>query len=234
MTEPETDHFTEEALADHRYRALVIVGIVLPFLILPFLTLLFYQKGQNYAYLFIVSRFIIWATLGLLFIYARYAEVQPFLLWEEQKYNWTFYLQWIIVLYILCLFSQIVSAIPYMVGLHEKSPTMIKLQQFMKQYPGFGLFTAITAGITEELYFRGYIMSRLSLFFKNKHYVVVISALLFCSIHISYHYWGEIIFTFMLGLILGYHYYQYRNIKVVITVHFIVDAIATWAAVHHK
>jgi len=104
----------------------------------------------------------------------------------------------------------------------------------MKGYPALGMFTALTAGITEELFFRGYVMSRLSLFFQNRHVQVLISAALFCSIHISYHYWGETIFTFLLGLIFGYHYQRFRNIKVLMVVHFIVDAVATIVAMHHK
>jgi len=224
----------ENDVINRRYDTLVIVGIILPFLIVPFLSLLILQKGQDFSYLFLLSRFIIWATLGLLFLYARYGELQNFLLWEEEKYDWTFYVMWIVVLYLLCFFSQIISAIPYLAGLRQTSPNMIRLQHLMKGYPGLGMFTAITAGITEELFFRGYMMSRLALFFKNMHVQVLISAALFCSIHISYHYWGEIIFSFLLGLIFGYHYQRYRNIKVLIVVHFIVDAVATILMMHHK
>jgi membrane protease YdiL (CAAX protease family) len=119
-------------------------------------------------------------------------------------------------------------------GLREKSPNMLRMQHLMKLYPSLGMFTAITAGITEELFFRGYVMSRLALFFKNMHVQVLISAVLFCAIHIGYHHWGEIIFTFLLGLIFGYHYQRYRNIKVLMVVHFIVDALATIVAMHHK
>jgi membrane protease YdiL (CAAX protease family) len=224
----------ENDVVNRRYYALVILGLILPFLIVPFLSLLVLEKGQSFTYLFLVSRLIIWATLGLTFLYARYGEMQKFLLWEEEKYDWTFYVGWIIALYSLCFFSQIISAIPYLMGLREKSPNMLRVQHLMKFYPSLGMFTALTAGITEELFFRGYVMSRLALFFKNMHVQVLISAALFCAIHISYHYWGEIIFTFLLGLIFGYHYQRYRNIKVLMAVHFIVDAVATLVAMHHK
>jgi len=94
----------ENDVINRRYDTLVIVGIILPFLIVPFLSLLILQKGQDFSYLFLLSRFIIWATLGLLFLYARYGELQNFLLWEEEKYDWTFYVMWIVVLYLLCFF----------------------------------------------------------------------------------------------------------------------------------
>src|ERR1700729_761724 len=115
----------ENDVINRRYYALVILGMVLPFLIVPFLSLVFYDKAQSFTYLFVVSRFIIWATLGLLFLYARYGEVQKFLLWGEEKQDWTFYLLWIVVLYVLCFMSQIISAIPYLLGLHQKSPSMV-------------------------------------------------------------------------------------------------------------
>jgi membrane protease YdiL (CAAX protease family) len=77
-------------------------------------------------------------------------------------------------------------------------------------------------------------MSRLSIFFKNKHHQVLISAGLFSAIHIGYHNLSEIIFSFSLGLIFGYHYQRYRNILVVAIVHFIVDLVAVVVAIHHK
>jgi len=224
----------ENDVIKRRYYTLVILGMILPFLIVPFLSLILHQKGQTFTFLFFESRFIIWATLGLLFLYARYGEVQKFLLWNEEKYDWTFYVLWIIGLYGLCFIAQFISAIPYLMGLREKSPNMARLLQLMKQFPAFAMFTAITAGITEELFFRGYVMSRLALFFKNKHQQVLISAALFCAIHISYHLWRETIFSFLIGLIFGYHYQRYRNIKVLMVVHFIVDAVATIMAMRHR
>src|ERR1700722_7509653 len=125
----------ENDVINRRYYTLVILGIILPFLIVPFLSLLILQKGQDFTYLFLVSRLIIWATLGLMFLYARYGEVQKFLLWEEEKYDWTFYLMWIVVLYLLCFFSQIISAIPYLMGLRQKSLNMLRMQHLMKGYP---------------------------------------------------------------------------------------------------
>jgi membrane protease YdiL (CAAX protease family) len=228
-------NFNEDtALARRRYYALVIVGMALPFLTEAFLTLTVYQKGQSYFTSFAESRFIIWVSLGLLFFYSRYAEVQRFLLWDEEEHSLGFYLKWVILLFLLCYVAQVASHIPYWFGLHEKRTVSLKLDQMMKQYPAFGFFTAATAGITEELFFRGYVMGRLALFFRNKHYVVLISAALFCGVHLSYHYWGETIYTFLLGLIFGYHYYRYHNIKVLVIMHFIVDAIVVLVVMHYR
>src|ERR1700759_3302092 len=112
LTEEAEDFSAETALAKRRYNALVITGMILPFLIVPFLSFIFNHKGDSYTYLFVVSRFIIWATVGLLFIYARYGEMQKFILWGEEKYNWAFYPLWIIALFVLCMVSEQVSFIP--------------------------------------------------------------------------------------------------------------------------
>src|ERR1700744_41668 len=161
MLEPEVEEtITEDTgLAGHRLKALIIVGIILPFLIEPFLSLLFYQKGESYFALFATSRFLIWATLGLLFLYSRYAEVLPFTLWDEESYRWTFYVQWLIVLFVLYISAEMIAYIPNMLGHHELNTKMEQMRHLMKEHPDFGMFTALTAGITEELFFRGYMMS---------------------------------------------------------------------------
>jgi membrane protease YdiL (CAAX protease family) len=181
-----------------------------------------------------VSRFMIWAVLGIMFLYARYAEVQNFFLWEDEGHGFAFTVQWIIVLYLLCFGAQMVAAIPSMLGLHQNLEMLQKMQQALKQNPGLGVFTSATAGITEEFFFRGYVMSRLGQFFKNKHYTVLISALLFSAIHIGYHNLSELIFSFLLGMIFGYYYERYRNITAVVIVHFMVDMVATFVMIHHK
>jgi uncharacterized protein len=77
-------------------------------------------------------------------------------------------------------------------------------------------------------------ISRLSLFFSNKWLPVVISAMLFASVHLGYHHTGELIFTFLFGIIFGYHYQKYRNIKVLVFVHFLWDLVASLPALNHR
>jgi hypothetical protein len=204
----------------------MVLGIIMPFLIEPFLSRLFYEKGESFIIFYTASRFIIWATLGLLYLYTRHGEVQPFILWSKRDYDWKFYLAWTAGLFLLYIAAIFISSIPYRLGLRQHSTELARVHQLFRQYPGLAWFTALTAGVTEELFFRGYIMSRLAVFFKNRHYVVLISAILFCAIHIGYHSWSEIIFTFAIGLIFGYHYYKYRNLKILIAMHFIIDVIA--------
>src|ERR1700753_2280230 len=111
----------ENQIATQRYYALVILGILLPLLLSPFLASYFLSSGQSLEYRLLASRFIIWAEFGLMFLYARYAEVQPFFLWEEESYNFWFYLMSVIVLFLLTCFAVIISTIPHFLGFHENN-----------------------------------------------------------------------------------------------------------------
>lgn len=224
----------ETAIINRRYYALMLVGMALPFLLEPFFSIIFFNKGDSYAWLFLVSRFIVWAILGLMFLYARYAEVQPFFLWQGDARRFGFYAQWIVLVYLMIFAAGIIAHIPYWLGLHEKNTAIHKMTTAIRQYPGLGFFTVVTAGITEEFFFRGYMMSRLALFFKNRHAIVIVSAVLFMAVHLSYKNLGEVIFTLLFGLVFGYHYQKYRNIWVLVVVHCIVDLFAVLTMLHHK
>jgi uncharacterized protein len=217
-----------------RYYALMILGIVLPFLLSPFLAMVFGSPTQSFTYRLTLSRFLIWGTLGLVFLYARQAEVQKFLLWDEKRCSLKFYISSIVVLFLVLFADGIIAHIPYWLGLREKNVMMHKMDQSMREYPVLLVFTAFTAGITEEFIFRGYMISRLSLLFRNKYLPIVISALLFAAIHLGYKSAGELIFTFLFGIIFGYHYQKYRNIKVLMIVHFLWDLMVTMPALHRR
>jgi membrane protease YdiL (CAAX protease family) len=226
---------TEETdILTRRYFSLMALGIILPFLLTPFLSMMFLSADQSIAFRLTCSRFLIWGVAGLMFLYARQAEVQKYFLWDEKTYKISFYLASVGILFLLLIADNFIAYIPYRLGLHEKSTMIHKMAQAMKQYPVLLVFTAFTAGVTEEFIFRGYMISRLSLFFRNKGLPVVIAALLFAAVHLGYHHTGELIFTFLFGLIFGYHYQKYRNIKVLIIVHFLWDIFATLPALKHR
>jgi membrane protease YdiL (CAAX protease family) len=220
-------------IVNRRYYAVMVLGIILPLLLIPFLSTNFLPADQSFTYRFIFSRFLIWVVLCLMFVYARQAEVQKFFLWDEASYDFLFYLISIVILYILVVGAGTIAAIPRMLGHHEKSDMLHRTQVLLGRYPALMVFTCITAGITEELIFRSYMIPRLSLIFRNKSLPIVISAVLFSYVHLGYKSLGEIIFSLLFGLIFGYHYQKYRNIKVLIVVHFLWDLIALLTA-HHK
>jgi membrane protease YdiL (CAAX protease family) len=86
-------------------------------------------------------------------------------------------------------------------------------------------FICLTAGVTEELIFRGYVMTRLSLLFKNDYAAIIVSALGFSALHYGYKSLHELIFAFLIGIVFGIYYQKYRNIKVLIAAHFLIDLI---------
>jgi len=86
-------------------------------------------------------------------------------------------------------------------------------------------FTLITAGIMEELVFRGYLLPRLNLLFKNKWLSIVLSSILFGLIHLG---WGTIqnvVVPFFIGIIFAIFYERYRNIKILMLCHFLWDLL---------
>lgn len=224
---------TEDAVNQRRFNALIITGIVLPLLLYPFLCSLFLPWIDSATDRLLLSRFLIWGEVGLMYLYARKAEMQPFILWPEQKYDAGFYILSVVCLYLLVIAAGWISIIPKLLGLHENNDIMMKMATMMKKSPALLYFGAITAGFTEEFIFRGYILTRLSLFFKNDHLPVIISALLFSIVHLGYKSLHELIFVFLLGLLFGYYYQKYRSLSLLIFVHALVDVLAfTFMRVH--
>jgi uncharacterized protein len=178
------------------------------------------------------SRFIYWGTVLFLFFYAYKIEKQPLLIWPENNPGIGFFLQSVVVLYILYIGALIVSATPVFFGYHEKNEMMKKVVQLLKGHPVFTFFVALTAGVTEELIFRGYLLTRLSQLFKMPYIPVIASSLLFSAMHYNYHSLHECIFAFLIGIIFSIYYLKYRNIKAIMLTHFLIDYITLVLAEH--
>jgi len=214
-------------ITQRRFNTLMIAGIALPILLYVLLNTIFLHGVTDYHYMLLFSRIIIWIVLLILFLFAKYGECQPFLLLpHEQRSFWWYALQ-VFILLLLSFACGLTAAIPKFFGVHESDLVKIKLLLVMHQYPWLRILTCVTAGITEELIFRGYILSRLTLLVKGKYWPLVISALIFGFIHITYRSLSELIFAFSIGLIYGYHYQKYHNIYPVMIAHILVDLMAT-------
>jgi membrane protease YdiL (CAAX protease family) len=222
---PETI-LTNPFVEKKRFNALMLAGIALPILLYPFFVIILLPAVTDFAWRIFLSRLIIWAVLGGMFLFARKGEMQDLLLWPEEDYKPSFYLKWLFLLYLLVLTVGTIARIPFWLGFHENNAMAMKVVQITRNNPALLFFIAATAGITEEFIFRGYIMSRLALLIKNKYMVVVTSALLFALVHLGYKSYTELIFTFGIGIVLGYHYQKYRSLTTVIIVHFFIDVIA--------
>ncbi len=92
------------------------------------------------------------------------------------------------------------------------------------------ILLSITAGICEEVIFRGYGISVLERLFKNKYFALVISSLAFMSLHgVASVPMAFLLQYFIIGLILGAIYQRYRRLEILIIIHFILDALVAVA-----
>jgi membrane protease YdiL (CAAX protease family) len=208
----------------------VLVGGVSFLLILLFITALLLpllkQLNLKYETTFYISRLAIWFCLFLIYMYSVFIEKQNFLLWKEKKYSLQFYVKSIAATMGTLVFVMLVVSLMFkLTGSAIESEKMDKILKFFNNNLPLILFTSITAGVTEELFFRGYLIPRLEILFKNTYLAILISSILFGLIHYSYGTLIQIVAPFFIGLILALHYQQYRNITIIILCHFLWDLL---------
>lgn len=210
-----------------------ITGITIAFLFSLLLALLISTMRISYTDKIFYSRFIYWADVLILVFYSYKVEHQPLLICKESNNDFGFFIVSVIILYLITIACGIISSIPRFLGWHEDNEMLKRIALVMKDRPLLLVFTALTAGVTEEIIFRGYILTRLSLLFKNRYILpVIISSLLFSALHYGYKSLREYIFAFLIGVVFSVYYQKYRNIKVLIVVHFLTDIISMELATH--
>lgn len=173
-----------------------------------------------------------WSTVIFLFFYAYKVERQPLLIWKGGDNSIGFTLLSVVVLYVSYVIVTIVSSIPAWFGYRESDDLMRQIMQLLNGHPVFIFFISITAGVTEELIFRGYLLTRLLMCFKEPHIPVIVSSAVFSAMHYKYHSLGEFIFTFLMGVLCSIYYIKYRNIHALIMVHFFTDFIVFTSSQH--
>ena len=188
---------------------------------------LFNLNSSNHETSFFFTRIAIWFCLLFIYMYAIIIEKRPFLLWKEKKYALGFYIKSIIsTMLVLILVVFALSLTFKLADSNIDSEKMKVLVQVFKKNRLLLVFTCLTAGITEEIIFRGYLLPRLEILLKNKNVSVIISSLFFGLIHYGYGTSIQIIGPILIGLVFGVHYQKYRNIKILIICHFLWDLIA--------
>jgi membrane protease YdiL (CAAX protease family) len=212
---------------------IIIIGGIIVAVLLPFaLTMPIAYSGLDRTDKVLLSRFAFWAEILLLLLYAAKVERRKLLIWNEKRVDAAFFLASVVAMYFLSWACGLVAAIPRLLGWHESDAVFRKIVLLFVNRQWLMVFTALTAGVTEEIIFRGYVLTRLALLVKNRYLPVLISALLFGAIHFTYKSLREVIFAFLVGVMFGLHYQKYRNIKVVIAAHFAIDIINLWIATH--
>ncbi|WP_295797674.1 type II CAAX endopeptidase family protein [Mucilaginibacter sp.] len=180
-----------------------------------------FHSATSNAGRFLISRGLIWTFFTAIYLWALKIERVSFLLLDERRYTFDFYIIWIVVLLASNYVIAGIISTP-LNNLHWNNSQ----QQVLKLYhlpPTLKLFGVITASITEELIFRGYLIPRIQLFFEDARYGIVLSALAFSLGHLGYGTMGYILYTLAFGILFGWHYQKYRNIKILIACHFLLD-----------
>lgn len=185
---------------------------------------LFIKKTLHPQTLFLLSRIKIWFALLLLYFYCIKIEKEKFLLWNEKKYGIGFYLASLFLIFATLIgILMVIGIILKLTGTIQQSDAINKIVSVLKKNNLLLFFTCLTAGITEELIFRGYLLPRLERVFKNIIIPILISSLLFGLMHFGYGTLVQVVGPFFIGLIFAIHYYKFRNIKIVIICHFLWD-----------
>jgi membrane protease YdiL (CAAX protease family) len=207
-------------------KVVLIAGIIIAIVFsLVFLALL---SGANLTVMnsVICSRLIYWAEVIFLWWFAEQYENQPLLIWQEKRSGIGFILLWTVILILLFVAAYLMSGVTAWFGYHVDKVRLRQTSQFITGRYVLITYLTITAGVTEEIILRGYILTRLSLLFKDQYTAVIISALIFSGLHYSYNSARQFVFTFLAGLITALHYKKYGNLKPLILAHFLFD----WAA----
>jgi membrane protease YdiL (CAAX protease family) len=203
----------------------IFLSIILPLLAISF-PLLFKGSVITFETRFLISRLAQWFALFLLFLFSFKIEKQPFLLWKEQNYSFLKLIKAIISTLLWLIVAMLVTGILLKaLGANSESNVLNKTLAVLENNFTLLLLTSISAGIIEELIFRGYMLPRLDILFKNKIFSIAVSSLLFGIMHFSYATLAQTIGPMVFGVVLAIQYYKYKNIKILIICHFLWDLV---------
>ncbi len=210
---------------------LLVTLFVIAFFGGSFLFFLFGVTKTNATLLF-ASRILFWLPLLVVFIYARKVEKQKLLIWEERKTEVWEYLVSVLAIFIALLIGLgIIGTILKLLNFHNESDKFLQLLEIFRANQWLIFVTAITAGVVEELTFRGYLIPRLIVLVKSPAVAILLSSVLFGLLHFGYGTVIQIIGPFFIGFIFALYYYKFRNIKVLIFCHIMWDVMAIYLKV---
>ncbi|MBW4614103.1 MAG: CPBP family intramembrane metalloprotease [Desmonostoc vinosum HA7617-LM4] len=90
----------------------------------------------------------------------------------------------------------------------------------------FYLFFVGVSSPVQEFLYRGFLFSIFSRVKLKIWFKIILSAILYSSVHLIYRDLPTLISTFIIGIFWGYHYVKYRNLYSVIISHSLLGAIA--------
>ena len=205
--------------------SILLVLFLLSFIGSPFVLHLIGLSKIN-GTVFFISRMLYWICLVLVWFYATRSEKQPLLIWQEKKYHFSIYIISVAVIFIILLVGLFaIQRLLLLANIDKKSTELSVIIDILRTNKLLLVFTVLTAGIVEELIFRGYLLPRLEIIFKSPFWAITISSLLFGSLHYKYGTVINIAGPVFIGFVFSYYYWKYRNIKILILSHIIWDLI---------
>lgn len=208
----------------------IILGIILVLLIVavsPLITKIF-EKQLSFTQVLILSRLWQWTGLLLLFFYCRKILKEKIIIWKSEKKGIKFYV--ISVIGILATLFGMMVLIHLLHLPKENSPKLLQMLNAVKNNIPLIFLITLTAGVVEELFFRAFLQTRIAALTKSKLLGIFISTLIFALAHYAYGTWINMIGPFVIGLVFAVYYSKYRNIGVLIFIHFIWDFYALYTA----
>ena len=207
----------QRRMTDNQFKTHLIVGVILTVtlkLILYSVASLTIPDYLPWGYL---SRILLWIWMFLLWLYVRYMEKQPFLCLKEKKHTVFFYLLSAVILTAvilgLNLFPEIFTRMKMpLADMHIQAEMMA----YQHERPFLLILTAITAGIVEELIFRGYMLPRLDTLLNNQWAAIIIVSVLYAALYYTYGTWLNILIPILGSIVFGFFYLKYRSLTVVV------------------
>ncbi len=188
------------------------------------------------AALLLASRLLYWLCAVLVWLYANKIEGQPLFIRKEQPYPFSGYLLSIVVLLLILFASSVaINLILTALKVTSSGSRVPEIVEIFRQNIPLLFFTSLTAGVTEELLFRGYLQTRFKKLFNNSFVAIFLSSLLFGLLHYRYGTIANVLVPFIIGLVFAFYYQKYRNIKVLIICHMLWDLVASFLLLntHH-
>jgi uncharacterized protein len=207
-------------------KMILITGMVLSVALPVCLTIWLKHFKMSFFDELSFSLVIRWGAVLFVLLYAYKVERQQLLIWKGNENGIGFTLLSVVVLYVLYVIAGLLSIIPALFGFHETHAVSRTMYQLLQGHPMYIFIISLTAGVTEELVFRGYLLTRLSEFFKEPHIPAIISSALFAILHYGYYSLAQLLGTFFFGVFFSIFYIKYRNIHALIIAHFLIDLIA--------
>ncbi len=201
-------------------RTIFGLGIVVLLDIL-YITLIDFGDSRTAAW---INEFSMWVFLVLVYLVAVKIEKSKLLIWKDTERKWYFYPLSVIAVFAGAVAVAVTTPIIFdLLHIPKTQEVLESLANYYCEDKLLLVFGCLTAGVVEELLYRGYLMPRLEILFKAKWIVIFLSALVFGIAHIGNSSLIGFVVPTLIGLIFSYHYYRYRNIKALIISHFLID-----------